>query len=114
MSSVGRVPPCRRCPNCTQKGEDGLATRIPKYDYYPFVGGQRMCVGNNFALMEATIIPAAEKYRFTLDLGSMAYWRRQRRWIEAVAIDRRRFSCADRDRRRLPSPAPLVSGPLRD
>jgi cytochrome P450 len=52
-----------------ERWEDGLAKRIPKFAYYPFGGGQRMCVGNNFALMEAAIILAAvgQRYRFTLD-----------------------------------------------
>ena len=52
-----------------ERWEDGLAKRIPKFAYYPFGGGQRMCVGNNFALIEAAIILAAvgQRYRFTLD-----------------------------------------------
>ena len=51
-----------------ERWEDGLAKRIPKFAYYPFGGGQRMCVGNNFALIEAAIILAAvgQRYRFTL------------------------------------------------
>jgi cytochrome P450 len=56
-----------------ERWENGLATRIPKYAYYPFGGGQRMCVGNNFALMEASIILAAvgQRFRFTLDAGAV-------------------------------------------
>jgi len=52
-----------------ERWQDGLAARIPKYAYYPFGGGQRICVGNHFALMEAAIILAAvgQRYRFTLD-----------------------------------------------
>jgi cytochrome P450 len=54
---------------CPERWEDGLAKRIPKFAYYPFGGGQRMCVGHTFALMEAAIILAAvgQRYRFTLD-----------------------------------------------
>jgi cytochrome P450 len=56
-----------------ERWRDGLATRIPKYAYFPFGGGQRLCVGNNFALMEASIIlPAVgQKFRFTLDAGAV-------------------------------------------
>lgn len=48
---------------------DGLAARLPKFAYYPFGGGQRMCIGSHFATMEAAIILATvgQKYRFTLD-----------------------------------------------
>jgi cytochrome P450 len=47
---------------------NGLAKQIPKYAYYPFGGGQRVCIGNTFALMESAIILAAvgQRYRFTL------------------------------------------------
>jgi len=52
-----------------ERWENGLAKRIPKFAYYPFGGGQRICIGNSFALMEAAIILAAigQRYRFTLD-----------------------------------------------
>jgi cytochrome P450 len=52
---------------------DGLARRIPKYAYYPFGGGPRVCIGNTFALMEAAILLATvgQRYRFTLDPGAV-------------------------------------------
>jgi cytochrome P450 len=52
-----------------ERWEHGLAKRLPKFAYYPFGGGQRLCVGNAFALMEASIILSAvgQRYRFTLD-----------------------------------------------
>ena len=52
-----------------ERWQDGLAKRLPKFAYYPFGGGQRICVGSTFALVEATIILAAvgQHYRFTVD-----------------------------------------------
>ena len=49
-------------------GTDGLMQRIHRYAYFPFGGGPRICIGNNFALMEATLILAtiAQKYRLRL------------------------------------------------
>jgi cytochrome P450 len=40
----------------------------PRFAYFPFGGGSRQCIGNNFALMEAQIIIAtiAQKYRLQL------------------------------------------------
>jgi cytochrome P450 len=54
-----------------ERWENGLAKRLPKFAYYPFGGGQRICIGNSFALMEAAIILAAvgQRYRFTVDEG---------------------------------------------
>ena len=52
-----------------ERWEHGFSKRLPKFAYYPFGGGQRICVGSAFALMEAAIILAAvgQRYRFTLD-----------------------------------------------
>jgi cytochrome P450 len=47
----------------------GFARRLPKFAYYPFGGGRRVCVGSSFALMEVAIVLAAvgQRYRFNLD-----------------------------------------------
>jgi len=52
-----------------ERWQNGLAKRLPKFAYYPFGGGQRICVGSTFALIEATIILSAvgQHYRFTVD-----------------------------------------------
>jgi cytochrome P450 len=49
---------------------DGLARRLPKYAYYPFGGGPRVCIGNTFALTEAAILLATvgQRFRFTTEL----------------------------------------------
>ena len=52
-----------------ERWENGLARRLPKFAYYPFGGGRRICVGADFSLMEAAIILATvgQRCRFTLD-----------------------------------------------
>ncbi len=47
---------------------DGLANRLPKYAYFPFGGGPRVCIGNTFAMFEATLVLAMMAERFSLEL----------------------------------------------
>jgi cytochrome P450 len=47
---------------------DGLAGRLPKYAYFPFGGGPRVCIGNTFAMFEAPLLLAMVAERFTLEL----------------------------------------------
>jgi cytochrome P450 len=52
-----------------ERWEGDLLKRIPRFAYFPFGGGPRQCIGNSFALMEATLILAtiAQKFRFRID-----------------------------------------------
>ena len=50
-----------------ERWADGLMQRIHRYAYFPFGGGPRICIGNNFALMEATLILATIARQYRLD-----------------------------------------------
>jgi cytochrome P450 len=52
-----------------ERWAEGLAQRLPKYAYFPFGGGPRVCIGNGFAMLEAVLLLATfgQHYRFTLE-----------------------------------------------
>jgi cytochrome P450 len=51
-------------------GEERIK-KIPKFAYFPFGGGPRICIGNTFALIEAALVLAriAREWQFTLHPG---------------------------------------------
>ena len=54
-----------------ERWEGDLLKRIPRFAYFPFGGGPRQCIGNNFAVMEATLLLAtlARQFRISLMAG---------------------------------------------
>ncbi len=52
-----------------ERWADGLAGDLPRYAYFPFGGGPRICIGNNFAMMEAVLLLATIARRYSLWLA---------------------------------------------
>ena len=51
-----------------ERWEGNLAARLPKYAYFPFGGGQRHCIGKDFAMLQIvlTLATIARKFQFRL------------------------------------------------
>ena len=49
---------------------DGLARRLPRFAYFPFGGGPRLCIGQPFAMMEAALILSSVAQRWRLRMTS--------------------------------------------
>jgi len=49
-----------------ERWEGDLQKHLPRFAYFPFGGGPRQCIGNTFALMEATLVLATIAQRFRL------------------------------------------------
>lgn len=47
---------------------DGLQKRLPRFAYFPFGGGPRLCIGTSFAMVEATLVLATVARRVHLQV----------------------------------------------
>lgn len=67
---IQRDPRCFARPEVFDPGRwsDGLARRLPKFAYFPFGGGPRLCIGHTFALQELALVLAAVAQRCRLEL----------------------------------------------
>src|SRR5262249_19214101 len=48
---------------------DGWDKNLPRFAYFPFGGGPRICIGQQFAFMEATLVLASVAQRYELSLA---------------------------------------------
>jgi cytochrome P450 len=50
-----------------ERWTDDFARQLPRFAYFPFGGGPRICIGNRFAMTEAILITATIAQRFRLE-----------------------------------------------
>src|SRR5271167_1903231 len=51
-----------------ERWDNDLIKRLPRCAYFPFGDGPRVCIGNNFAMMEAVLLLTAIARRIRLEL----------------------------------------------
>lgn len=51
-----------------ERFKNGKAQGVPDYVYLPFGGGPRVCIGNHFAIMEATLVLATIVQHYSIEL----------------------------------------------
>lgn len=68
--SIHRDPRWFDAPNAfrPERWEGDLAKRLPRFAYFPFGGGPRLCIGQAFAQMEAVILLATFARRFHVEV----------------------------------------------
>jgi len=79
-----------------ERWTEEFARTMPKFAYFPFGGGPRLCIGNTFAMMEMVLVLAdiAQRFRFTAKAGhDVTLWPsftlRPRNGIPATLVERK-------------------------
>jgi cytochrome P450 len=54
-----------------ERWQNGLASRLPRFAYFPFSSGPRRCVGSSYAVMEATIAISTILPRYRMSSGEV-------------------------------------------
>jgi cytochrome P450 len=52
-----------------ERWTEAFAAALPRFAYFPFGGGPRICIGSSFALTEATLLLASIVQRFHVSLA---------------------------------------------
>ena len=67
--AVQRLPQHFPCPDHfrPERWINGETADLPRFAYFPFGGGPRICIGQNFALVEAILLLATIAQRFRLE-----------------------------------------------
>ncbi|PEJ57778.1 cytochrome P450 [Bacillus sp. AFS002410] len=52
-----------------ERFKNGKVEGVPEFAYFPFGGGPRVCIGNHFAIMEATLVLATIVQHFSIELA---------------------------------------------
>ena len=52
-----------------ERWDNDLGRRLPRFAYFPFGGGPRVCIGNRFAMMEAKLVLAVAIQRFRFEVA---------------------------------------------
>jgi cytochrome P450 len=50
-----------------ERWQGDFAKQLPRFAYFPFGGGPRVCIGNRFAMMEAVLILATMVQHFRIE-----------------------------------------------